>query len=90
MVVAREQCRQRAGAPAEKMVAYTSSQAHSSLQKGARMTGFGHIRLLDVDSDFAVRPEALIEAIGADGKQVWCRPSWARTWAPPAPQPSIP
>ena len=47
MVVAREQCRERTGAPVEKMVAYTSSQAHSSLEKGTRMTGFGHFRLLD-------------------------------------------
>ena len=56
MVVAREQCRERTGAAAEQMVAYTSNQAHSSLEKGARMTGFGHIRLLDVDSEFAARP----------------------------------
>ena len=66
MVVAREQCRTRTGAAAEQMVAYTSSQAHSSLEKGARMTGFGHIRLLDVDSEFAARPEALIESVEAD------------------------
>ena len=66
MVVARERCRQRTGAPAERMVAYTSNQAHSSLEKGARMTGFGHIRLLDVDSDFAARPAALIDAATAD------------------------
>ena len=66
MVVAREQCRERTGAAAEQMVAYTSSQAHSSLEKGARMTGFGHIRLLDVDSEHAARPEALLEAVAAD------------------------
>ena len=66
MVVAREQCRERTGAPAEKMVAYTSNQAHSSLEKGATMTGFGHIRLLDVDSEFAARPEALVAAVAAD------------------------
>ncbi len=66
MVVAREQCRQRTGAPAEKMVAYTSNQAHSSLQKGATMAGLGHIRLLDVDSEFAARPAALAEAVAAD------------------------
>ncbi len=66
MVVAREQCRQRTGAPAEKMVAYTSTQAHSSLQKGATMAGLGHIRLLGVDSEFAARPAALAEAVAAD------------------------
>ena len=69
MVVARERCRQRTGAPAEKMVAYTSSGAHSSLEKGARMTGFGHLRLLDVDSEFAARPEALAEAVAADRRE---------------------
>ena len=68
MVVAREQCRERTGAPAEKMVAYTSNQAHSSLEKGAKLTGFGHIRLLDVDADFAVRPERLLSGIIADRK----------------------
>ena len=66
MVVAREQCRERTGAPAERMVAYTSNQAHSSLEKGARMTGFGHFRLLDIDSAFAARHAALVEAIDAD------------------------
>ena len=66
MVVAREQCRERTGAAAEQMVAYTSNQAHSSLEKGARMTGFGHFRLLDVDSEFAARPAALVEAIETD------------------------
>ncbi len=66
MVVAREACRQRSGASAEEMVAYTSSQAHSSLEKGALLTGFGHIRLLDVDSDFAAKPGAFLEQIAAD------------------------
>ncbi len=66
MVVARERCRERAGVTAEQMVAYTSNQAHSSLEKGARLTGFGHIRLLDVDSDLAARPEGLLEVITAD------------------------
>ncbi len=66
MVVAREQCRERTGAPAERMVAYTSSQAHSSLEKGAKLTGFGHIRPLDVDTDFAARPETLLARIAAD------------------------
>lgn len=69
MVVAREQCRQRTGAPAEDMVAYTSSQAHSSLEKGARMAGLVHIRLLDVDADLAARPESLNEMVAADRRQ---------------------
>ncbi len=66
MVVAREACRRRSGASAEEMVAYTSNQAHSSLEKGATLTGFGHMRILDVDSAFAAKPESLVEMIAAD------------------------
>src|SRR6478736_3433873 len=44
-----------------KLVAYTSSQAHSSLEKGAQIAGIGrdNLRLVEVDKDFAMRPEAL-------------------------------
>ena len=66
LVVAREQCLVRTGAGPKDMVAYTSSHAHSSIEKGARMAGFGHIRLLDTDREFAARPEALASAIAAD------------------------
>jgi aromatic-L-amino-acid decarboxylase len=48
------------------MVAYTSAQAHSSIEKGARVAGFGNIRLIDVDDQFAMRPDALQTAIEAD------------------------
>ena len=61
-VVARE----TAGAPADRLVAYASSQAHSSVERGARVAGFQHVRLLDVDDALALRPEALREAIAAD------------------------
>jgi len=66
LVVAREECRKRTGAPAEQMVAYTSNQAHSSLEKGAKVAGLGHIRLLDVDHEFAVQPATLRAAIEID------------------------
>ena len=66
LVVARELCRNRTGAAAEDMVAYTSAQAHSSIEKGARVAGFGHLRLIEVDEFFAARPEALTEAIKSD------------------------
>jgi aromatic-L-amino-acid decarboxylase len=62
MVVARI----RAGGPAERMVAYASEQAHSSVEKGARVAGYGHFRTLPVDERYAVRPEALARAIEAD------------------------
>ena len=66
LVVAREVCRERTGAPAESMVAYTSSQAHSSIEKGANVAGYGHVRLLDVDHEFAIEAATLAAAIEAD------------------------
>ena len=66
LVVAREQCLERTGAGPKDMVAYTSSHAHSSIEKGARMAGFGHVRLLETDHEFAARPEALAAAIAQD------------------------
>ena len=47
-------------------VVYTSSQAHSSIEKGARLAGFDHIRLVDVDDLHAMRPEALAQAVETD------------------------
>jgi aromatic-L-amino-acid decarboxylase len=61
-VVARE----RAGAPVDSLVAYGSSQAHSSVERGARVAGFRHIRKVDVDEHFALDPSALRAAIEAD------------------------
>jgi aromatic-L-amino-acid decarboxylase len=51
-----------------KLVAYTSSQAHSSIEKGVRITGLGldNLRLIEVDENFAMRPEALAQQIERD------------------------
>jgi aromatic-L-amino-acid/L-tryptophan decarboxylase len=51
-----------------KLVAYTSSQAHSSLEKAAGIAGIGrgNLRLIAVDDRFAMRPEALQAQITAD------------------------
>ena len=62
LVVARE----RAGVDTARMVAYASEQAHSSIEKGARVAGFGHTRFVPVDEEFAMRPDALKAAIEAD------------------------
>jgi aromatic-L-amino-acid/L-tryptophan decarboxylase len=50
------------------LVAYTSTQAHSSVEKAVRVAGLGakNLRLIDVDGSFAMQPEKLAEAIGAD------------------------
>src|SRR5829696_652597 len=53
-VVARE----RADAPTDTLVAYGSSQAHSSVERGAKIAGFEHVRALEVDERFALEPAA--------------------------------
>jgi len=50
------------------LVAYTSSQAHSSLDKAAMLAGIGraNLRKVDVDARFGMVPDALRAAIAAD------------------------
>jgi len=50
------------------LVAYTSSQAHSSLEKDVQIAGIGRkrLRLIEADEKFAMRPEALARQIAAD------------------------
>jgi aromatic-L-amino-acid decarboxylase len=50
------------------MTAYTSSQAHSSIEKAAGIAGIGreHLRQIEVDQSYALRPDALERAIQAD------------------------
>jgi aromatic-L-amino-acid decarboxylase len=50
------------------LVAYTSQQAHSATEKGAKIAGFGkaNVRLIETDDNFAMRPEALRAAIEED------------------------
>lgn len=50
----------------DSIVAYTSSQSHSSIEKGARVAGYRHIRTVDVDSSFAMDPKKLEAAIATD------------------------
>jgi aromatic-L-amino-acid/L-tryptophan decarboxylase len=64
-VVARERAI-GAGAGTDQLVAYTSSQAHSSVERGAHVAGFRHVRLVDVDSEYAMRADALETAIAED------------------------
>jgi len=51
-----------------KLVAYTSAQAHSSIEKDVRIAGLGsdHLRLIEVDGEFAMRPDALAQQITKD------------------------
>lgn len=51
-----------------KLVAYTSSQAHSSIEKDVQIAGLGrqNLRLIAVDENFAMRPDALSQQIEKD------------------------
>jgi len=51
-----------------KLVAYTSSQAHSAIEKDVQIAGLGkdNLRLIDVDENFAMRPESLARQIAQD------------------------
>ncbi|MEO7370978.1 MAG: pyridoxal-dependent decarboxylase, partial [Ilumatobacteraceae bacterium] len=51
-----------------RLVAYATSQAHSSIEKGLRIAGIGtdRLRVVPHDEKFAMRPEALAEMIAAD------------------------
>ena len=53
-----------------RLVAYTSPQAHSSVEKAVKIAGLGrtNLRLIDVDENLALRPEALAQQIAADKK----------------------
>jgi aromatic-L-amino-acid decarboxylase len=50
----------------DSLVAYVSSQAHSSIEKGARVAGYRHVRLVDVDDQFAMIPDRLEELMTED------------------------
>jgi aromatic-L-amino-acid decarboxylase len=54
----------------EGLVAYTSTQAHSSIEKDIKVAGIGraNLRLIGVDDQFAMRPELLEQAIVEDKK----------------------
>ena len=56
------------GFPANKFRAYCSNQAHSSVDKAVRMAGIGSENLIkiEVDENYAMRPDKLTEAIEND------------------------
>jgi aromatic-L-amino-acid decarboxylase len=53
---------------AAKFAVYTSAQAHSSIEKAVKISGVGseNLRLIEVDENFAMRPDALLRQIEAD------------------------
>ena len=51
-----------------KLVAYTSAQAHSSIEKDVQIAGLGreNLRMIEVDKNFAMRADALSRQIEQD------------------------
>jgi len=54
-----------------RLVVYASSQTHSSIQKAVMISGLGlaQLRLIEVDENFALRPEALARQVESDKSQ---------------------
>ncbi len=50
------------------LVVYTSTQAHSSIEKAVKIAGLGeqNLRLIEVDENYAMRPESLARQIEQD------------------------
>jgi aromatic-L-amino-acid decarboxylase len=67
LVAARERALQR-GASLDRLTLYATSEAHSSLPKGARVAGFAHdqLRSVAVERDFAMDPTSLSAMIDED------------------------
>ena len=57
----------QAGAPG-RLVAYATAHTHSATEKGLKIAGIGreNLRLVPADATFAMRPDALADAIVAD------------------------
>ncbi len=51
-----------------KLVGYTTSESHSSIEKGFRIAGIGtdNMRIVAHDEHFAMRPDAFADAVAAD------------------------
>ena len=65
LVVARKQAEDM-GAAIGDCVAYLSDQANLSLEKGASIAGYQHVRILETDERFALRADDLRRAVEKD------------------------
>ena len=68
LLAARERALAHVGATIDRLTVYASTQAHSSLEKGARIAGLrpDQLRTIEVDDAFALRPKLLAEAVATD------------------------
>ncbi len=55
----------------ERLVVYTSAEAHSSVEKGAKIAGYGreNVRHIETDETYAMNPEHLAAAIAEDSRR---------------------
>jgi len=65
-----------------RLVAYTSPHAHSSVEKAVKVAGLGraNLRQIDVDDNYAMRPEALAKRIAQD-RQAGLKPCFVSATA---------
>jgi aromatic-L-amino-acid decarboxylase len=70
-LVALVAARKRRAAPSHRLVAYASTQAHSSVLKAVRIAGLddAQLRLVDADATHAMDPSALARAVAEDDAQ---------------------
>ncbi|HEU5170318.1 MAG TPA: pyridoxal-dependent decarboxylase [Gemmatimonadales bacterium] len=68
LICARERAAPRAGGSAAGLRVYGSAEAHSSVPKGVRLAGYGPdgYRTIPTDRCYAMRPDALANALAAD------------------------
>jgi aromatic-L-amino-acid decarboxylase len=71
LLAARERASNFSGndqGPDGRLTAYTSSQAHSSIEKAVKIAGIGrqNLHLIEVDDHFAMRPELLARRMEED------------------------
>jgi aromatic-L-amino-acid decarboxylase len=64
MVTARERARHQASL--DRMVVYASDQTHSSVEKGARIAGFTHFRIVPTDDSYAMSARAFEDQVATD------------------------
>ncbi|MFL5534531.1 MAG: pyridoxal phosphate-dependent decarboxylase family protein, partial [Gemmatimonadales bacterium] len=64
------------GAEDARLTVYASTEAHSSVEKGVKLSGMGleQFRRIPVDAEYAMRPELLARAIRND-RESGCRPA---------------
>ncbi len=66
LLAARERKKAAGSEERRPPVVYTSSQAHSSIEKAVRIAGLEHLRLVDVDPSYAMRADELEMRLAAD------------------------